>query len=534
MISQDNIFIYLPCLYFNGMLHALSEKRMQITKFKMAALIAIVVLAGAFSLHLVIPLLTKSLTIPASGSFGQIVTVPSSGAYQSEIRALIVHALSLINPNWDLITQTAKDYSINKLVVETMGNSFARYPGNVLGVIYAEYVLPDAIIAAHARGIELHIVMNVLADGSPGGPDYSAVRADGSLDDATICPTKPKSRLRVQNLVQEVISKYPEIDGFMFDYIRYNWDDECYCTYCRDKFIADTGLTDVNWRVDVILGGRYHLQFMEWRTKPINELVRDMRSWMLAIKPNLEFSAAVWGWAVETTGASAPAYNRYWIGQDSNYWIKEGWLDWVAPMIYTSNLAEIQASFNDYKRHMVDGPEGQIPLVPILTDCYPSVVSSDNFKQQIDLIRSLGADGWAIWRYGGPGDGQGSGAPDIRNYLSLISRPPTFTLRNITVAPSATSAMIVWTTDLPATSKVEYSSLPLFGANFVPDPYVEDGRYNYWDIVHFPGTIVEDTTAVTSHSITLTGLQPGTQYYYRVQSKDASGTATGKAFTFQL
>jgi phosphodiesterase/alkaline phosphatase D-like protein len=64
---------------------------------------------------------------------------------------------------------------------------------------------------------------------------------------------------------------------------------------------------------------------------------------------------------------------------------------------------------------------------------------------------------------------------------------------------TATSASIIWTTNEPATSEVEYGTLRTFGSN-----------------------TPEDATLVTEHGVSLTGLIPNTRYYYRVISKDDS------------
>ncbi len=57
-------------------------------------------------------------------------------------------------------------------------------------------------------------------------------------------------------------------------------------------------------------------------------------------------------------------------------------------------------------------------------------------------------------------------------------------------------ATITWTTDEPSTSQVEY----------------------------WPGSLSSlDSTRVTSHSVTLTGLTPGTTYHYKTMSVDAAG-----------
>ena len=87
-------------------------------------------------------------------------------------------------------------------------------------------------------------------------------------------------------------------------------------------------------------------------------------------------------------------------------WIKEGYLDFVAPMMYDSRLDWIEDWVQDYLEYGVGGPEGKAPLVCFLTHLYPDVIPAEDFKMQVDTIRSLGADGWSTYRYGGPGDGE--------------------------------------------------------------------------------------------------------------------------------
>ena len=66
-----------------------------------------------------------------------------------------------------------------------------------------------------------------------------------------------------------------------------------------------------------------------------------------------------------------------------------------------------------------------------------------------------------------------------------------------------TTATITWTTDEPATSRVEYGLTDSYGSS--------SGK---------------DNTLVTTHSIALSGLAAGTTYHYRVESADASGNNT--------
>ena len=74
-------------------------------------------------------------------------------------------------------------------------------------------------------------------------------------------------------------------------------------------------------------------------------------------------------------------------------------------------------------------------------------------------------------------------------------------ISNVSVSDvTESSARITWTTDEPATSQVEYG-VSLWNGSVTP----------------------LDERLVTSHSVILTGLGEGTEYSFRVLSKDASG-----------
>jgi len=77
--------------------------------------------------------------------------------------------------------------------------------------------------------------------------------------------------------------------------------------------------------------------------------------------------------------------------------------------------------------------------------------------------------------------------------------PPTISSVNAT-SITPTTAVITWETDEKATSLVKYGT--------------SSGSYPYSK---------EDTSYTTSHSITLTDLQPNTTYYFLVNSTDKAG-----------
>ena len=496
----------------------LAAKGLQNTKFY-AILLVFVMLVGIFGLSSAISSLMNDVIIRSTGRIATATTAPM--AHKGEIRGVFIQCGTWsVPPDWDVIAQTLKDYKIDVVYGEFLSIHGGYYDSvySDLGDIYGNQ-LGQALTALHSRGIEVHVSMDVVYVPKDSQTELQAIDSDGNPYPWT-CPTKQATRAWIKNLVEELVTKY-DIDGFMFDYIRYDSANICYGSECKAKFEEYLEETIVNWPGDFAPSGSRYKEFMEWRVIPITELVRDMRNWMLAIKPDLEFSVAAW-----TLFQDAPTYWRYWIGQDTADWVRNGYLDAVAPMMYTTNLNNLEDYIlNDFK-YMVGGPEGKVPLLPLITTGVESPVDPNAFKAVVDKVRSLGADGWIIWRYGGPGSAI---TPDIRDYLSLIDMPDVFSLRNIQVSTVETNATVTWTTDLLATSKVEYSTSPLFNASF---EYKASLDFHYWNIDHIAGVLIEDNTPVTNHSITLTSLLPGTKYYFRVQSEGSGGIATSKVLTF--
>jgi hypothetical protein len=86
-----------------------------------------------------------------------------------------------------------------------------------------------------------------------------------------------------------------------------------------------------------------------------------------------------------------------------------------------------------------------------------------------------------------------------------VSNPPTISQIVVSgIAP--TGATIGWTTNVPATSQVMYGVTAAYGSQ---TPL--------------------DTTLVTSHSQTVSGLQGGTTYHFQVQSKDSTNALISSA-----
>ena len=105
--------------------------------------------------------------------------------------------------------------------------------------------------------------------------------------------------------------------------------------------------------------------------------------------------------------------------------------------------------------------------------------------------------------------------------LTTTSAPVNITVSNVSAPPpvisgvsvsgiTTTAATITWTTDVQASSQVNYGPTTAYGSS-----------------------TSLDTTLVTGHSQTLSGLSPNTLYHYRVRSRGANGVESVSGdFTF--
>src|SRR5882762_4430108 len=104
-----------------------------------------------------------------------------------------------------------------------------------------------------------------------------------------------------------------------------------------------------------------------------------------------------------------------------------------------------------------------------------------------------------------------SGITSASNTTAPPPPPSTLNITNVQAASlTTTTSQIIWTTDVAANSQVDYGTATSYGTS----------------------TPV-DSTMVTNHQVTLTGLAAGTTYYYQVSSTDSksnNGHSGGHGF----
>jgi hypothetical protein len=122
----------------------------------------------------------------------------------------------------------------------------------------------------------------------------------------------------------------------------------------------------------------------------------------------------------------------------------------------------------------------------------------DNTASTASLVTCSSVSGPATWA---------APALELRSVSGVASIPVISGVMSSGV--TATSAIITWTTDQASSSQVEYGKTAGYGS-----------------------VSVLNSAYITSHSVTLTGLTPGTAYNYAAMSANSAGPATSANFMF--
>ncbi|MEM3566201.1 MAG: family 10 glycosylhydrolase [Candidatus Bathyarchaeia archaeon] len=453
--------------------------------------------------------------------------IPTSFNYfKSEVRGVAVGYVWGQNTNFSLIAQTLYDYGINTAYVDVSKlylTGFDRvWRGTLNNLPYHRLFIDEC----HKRGIRVVASLVTMYE-APTSPDMRTLTSTGYLDWLDV--TKPEAREMLKAIVETLAKDY-DFDGINIDYYRWEYrTDMPLGNEARDKFIADTGLSDVNWPTDVLYGGRYFWQFMNWRANVITELVGDMYRWAKEANPDIVVSICPW------EALDAKWYWVYYIGQHNADIIDKGHCDIVSPMCYDPNasrvIQEVQWAYDLY----VGKVEGKYPLIPFLSHSY---FTPEQFANLMAQLKAIGIDGWVLLLYNGPGAEYMPAEyretyPDIRPYLAALHEAglmePIWAIQNFTVSVSGNTATISWTTTVPTNATIEYSDGKIFYAAtslYQNALYYKDINYNETDSIK-----IYNSTYSTTHNFMI---PVSDTTCFRIICTDENGNATVTSRPIQI
>ncbi len=396
-------------------------------------------------------------------------------------------------------------------------------------------------------------------------------------------PGHPDAMQWNYNMAKDIVSNY-DVDGFHWDYIRYPQQDAGYNATAIARYNAEFGTTGIP--------SISSSQFSTWRRRQVTDFIRWANADLLEIKPSLVISAAVFAnrtdafsfrfqdWSAWNTeglldvfmpmnySADNATFNsrvddafthqgirRCYMGQGAYLNTKENTLTQMqyvrnkpmsGSLVYsyrTSNSGTVNqdATFQYIKDNFQPTwqPTPALPWVanPTTAIIKGTVVNQNtgaalyNATVKITGRTQLTEPHGKYAFYEVPVGSYSVTAV----YAGVTSAPVSITATagailnanlsiNLPLAPDTTAPVISAVT----VSGLSSNSVTI---NWTTDE-ASDGRVEYGLTANYGSTALNGS-AVTSHTVTLTGLAPMTSYNYRVISQDPSGnTATSGNFQF--
>jgi uncharacterized lipoprotein YddW (UPF0748 family) len=299
---------------------------------------------------------------------------------------------------WEQAMSALAGGGFNAVIANCLRGGSALYPSQLLPVLPEVARRGDQIAAAVAAGrkygVEMHI-WKVCFWGWDTPRDFTdKMRAAGRLQvsrggetNEWLCPSHPENReLEVASMV-EVASSYP-VAGVHFDYIRYPGPEYCFCAGCRSRFSQDTGIAISAWPADVDKP-EVAAAWTAWRAEQITAIVRETARRVRQVRPECKISAAVF--------ADYPGCMKS-VGQDWVRWAKEGDVDFLCPMDYSSSDATFAQQVASQLRYL----DGAAPIYPGIHASTLTLLpfAAARVASQINVARQLGADGFTVFNLG--------------------------------------------------------------------------------------------------------------------------------------
>lgn len=320
-----------------------------------------------------------------------LLTCPSR---KGELRGAWIHsAYGLRGKSWDETIKVLADNGFNAIFANMSWSYVADYQSDVLPVHpdvekHGDQI-EECLKACRKYGVELH-VWHVCWNMGHRTPEalvkqmQEAERTQVSLDGTKSRFLAPHIRENFdleREALLEIVKKYP-VDGIHFDYIRYPDARNDYSASARKAFELHVGAKMEKWPDDCREQGKYYKQFIQWRQDNISRLVEVVSKEAHKIRRDIQVSAAVF---------SAWDGAKIWVGQDAAKWVENGWLDFICPMDYTTEISTLEG----YIRSQMDSIQYRIPYYPGVGSYL--LDSTVEIAEQLLLCRKMGGDGFVCF-----------------------------------------------------------------------------------------------------------------------------------------
>ncbi len=280
-------------------------------------------------------------------------------------------------------------HGVNMLFIQVLGRGEAYYRSALLPEKVSSFdPLQTAVEKAHSLSIEVHAWLNTYYVWSNPVLPTNPLHVVNAHPEWLLTENNTKyldpSNLEVQDYLYkvylEVARKY-KIDGIHFDYVRYPSERTALNARNRRLFsnsywVDPKILLEQPARVINFYGKtgykKLKVKWEDFRCGNVTRLVRRISAGVKAINPNIKVSAAVFPDIRISRGEK---------GQDWITWLREGSIDFAAPMIYSDNMSRVRKLI--VKSASISGNH----KVVIGLGAYK--MSPDKVMEQITMIRNF-------------------------------------------------------------------------------------------------------------------------------------------------
>lgn len=159
-------------------------------------------------------------------------------------------------------------------------------------------------------------------------------------------PANPEVRQYQLDILDEFARKYKDLDGIIFDRVRYDGITSDFSDLSRQMFEEYAGVKVekfpediIYWEKDPSSGelnyreGRYFRKWVEWRASVIKDFISDAHVMLKGINPDLEIG--------DYTGAWYPTYYQLGVNWASTEYDPSQDYDWATPEYRNTGYAEL-------------------------------------------------------------------------------------------------------------------------------------------------------------------------------------------------
>lgn len=196
-------------------------------------------------------------------------------------------------------------------------------------------------VAAHERGIELHVWLNPYRAHHVSGDSISEQSVVKTHPDWVVHlkegywwmdPSKKEVQDRTAGVVMDLVKRY-DIDGVHFDDYFYP-----YPSYNLDQDFPDSS----SWKAYQNAGGK--LSRGDWRRKSVNDLIERIYKEIKSVKPFVKFGLSPFGIWRPGYPASITGFDQHnQLYADARLWLNKGWIDYFTPQLYWTIRRQAQS-----------------------------------------------------------------------------------------------------------------------------------------------------------------------------------------------